>query len=383
MRLRSYRRPILVNDYEVAVDSQLGRLCERYAARLFAKVGMKDVLPIQGSGLDNEDYRYALMAHFDFVIAHQGGEAMLAVEFDGGRHRTDPQQIIRDDRKNRICDKFLLPLVRAGASSLQRADHRTLLEWLIELFFEQRRLWAQHEAYEEGGDVDPPDYDPREFNYREAWKPFDRGLETAGLLDAFGEARSAISKFYWRRPIGCPEFEGWYGDDPRGHTVGHLGLEVERERWLLSTGRCDLRWVDIWLDGVFPPALAQDIALLGLARQLEAWESGDAETLSGAEVTHLVGETKKGLLSWLNQPNQREKAESILTVLRGWGVNVDDPLARYDIYDGLQRDDESDDDYHDRMRGREAREELERELGITPLRYALRRGAQGDHRSSC
>src|SRR5215218_9154785 len=188
MRLRSYRRPILVNDYEVAVDSQLGRLCERYAARLFAKVGMKDVLPIQGSGLDNEDYRYALMAHFDFVIAHQGGEAMLAVEFDGGRHRTDPQQIIRDDRKNRICDKFLLPLVRAGASSLQRADHRTLLEWLIELFFEQRRLWAQHEAYEEGGDVDPPDYDPREFNYREAWKPFDRGLETAGLLDAFGEA---------------------------------------------------------------------------------------------------------------------------------------------------------------------------------------------------
>ena len=382
MGLFFYRRPILVNDYEVAVDSQLGRLCERYGLRLFAKVGLKDVLPIQGSRLDDADYGYALMAHFDFVIADQDGEAMLAVEFDGGLHRTDPQQIIRDGRKNRICEQFLLPLVRAGASSLRHADHRTLLEWLIEVFLEQRRLWAQHEAYEETGDVDPPDYDPRKFDYREAWKPSERGLETAGLLDAFAEARSTVSKFYWREPIGCPEFEGWYGDNPCGHTVGHLALEVQQGRWLLSTGRCDLRGIDVWLDAVFPPALAQDIALLGLARQLDAWERGNAETLSWPEVMDLVGDTEKGLLSWPNLPNQREQGESILAELRGWGVDVDDPLVQYDVYDGLQRDDESDDDYQDRMRDREAREDLQRELGIEPLRHALRRGAPGEHQSS-
>jgi hypothetical protein len=179
VRLPAYRVPTLVNEYERVVDEQLTRLCERHNARLFQKVGLKDVLPIHGSGLDDADYTYALMAHFDFVITDQAGEALLAVEFDGGHHRTDPQQIIRDDRKNRICKKFMLPLVRAGASSLHRADHRTLLEWLIEVFFEQRRLSEQHEVYQESGDA--PDYDPEDWNYREVLEAVRAGARNGGL----------------------------------------------------------------------------------------------------------------------------------------------------------------------------------------------------------
>jgi hypothetical protein len=348
VRLPAYRVPTLVNEYERVVDEQLTRLCEQHDARLFQKVGLKDVLPIHGSGLDDADYTYALMAHFDFVITDQAGEALLAVEFDGGHHRTDPQQIIRDDRKNRICKKFMLPLVRAGASSLHRADHRTLLEWLIEVFFEQRRLSEQHEVYQESGDA--PDYDPEDWNYREVWKPFERGLETAGLLDAFGEARATVSKVYWRRPVQHPEFKGWYGVDPHGHTVGHLALEVEPERWLLSTGRCDLRGVAIWVRALRPPMLAQDIALLGLARQLDAWEQGENETLSWGEVARVVAGRKEGLFSWPNLPSRDEQAESILEVLRGWGVDVDDPAVRLRVYDDFQRDEDDEDDYWDRER---------------------------------
>jgi hypothetical protein len=71
--------------------------------------------------------------------------------------------------------------------------------------------------------------------------------------------------------------------------------------------------------------LAQDIALLGLARQLDAWEQGENETLSWGEVARVVAGRKEGLFSWPNLPSRDEQAESILEVLRGWGVDVDDP----------------------------------------------------------
>jgi hypothetical protein len=81
------RVPILVNEYERVVDARLARLRGRHDARLFPKVGLKDVLPIHGSGLDDADYTYALMAHFDFVITDLAGEGLLAAAHSrvGGR----------------------------------------------------------------------------------------------------------------------------------------------------------------------------------------------------------------------------------------------------------------------------------------------------------
>ena len=121
------RVPILANAYEQVVDGQLGALCERYGARLFPKVGSKDVLPVRAGNLDAADRNYAFMAHFDFVITDESSGALIAVEFDGPHHLTDLQQLIRDERKNRICNEFMLPPVRAGAAALWLADHRTLL----------------------------------------------------------------------------------------------------------------------------------------------------------------------------------------------------------------------------------------------------------------
>ena len=108
--------------------------------------------------------------------------------------------MIRDERKNRICNEFMLPLARAGAAALRRADHRTLLQWLIEVFFEQRRLWAQQQSHEEEECEEPPEIDPKDFDYRQS-APGVRGLWLWGPLDAFGEARAKVGEFYWQQAI--------------------------------------------------------------------------------------------------------------------------------------------------------------------------------------
>ena len=205
---------------------------------------------------------------------------------------------------------FWLDNVAIRPPSLRKADHRTLLEWLIEVFFEQRLLSEQKEEY------GPP-----------------------VRLDPFAEARARISRFCWGVFSGR-ELRGWFGTDPRGHTVGHLALEVEPGAWLLATGRCDLRHVTPWMRGVLPPALAQDLALLELVRQLDAWEAGSLATLSLARIEDAVAGLKESLLSYPNLPNHREQTDYVLGVLRGWGVDVDDPFVRMDVEDGFRYDHE-------------------------------------------
>ena len=125
--------------------------------------------------------------------------------------------------------------------------------------------------------------------------------------------------------------------------------------------------------GVLPPALAQDLALLELVRQLDAWEAGSLATLSLARIEDAVAGLKEGLLSYPNLPNHREQTDYVLGVLRGWGVDVDDPFVLMDVEDGFRYDHESEDDYRDRMREREMRDDMERDLDIVPLRHTLRR----------
>lgn len=357
-----YRVPILVNGYEREVDEQLDRLCQRFGARLFSKVGVKDVLPIRDAGLVPEDRSYAFMAHVDFVVTDENHEALLAVEFDGGQHQTDPKQIARDERKNRICHHFMLPLLRVGAPALRKTDHRTLLEWIVEVVFVQRQLCEAKQRHEESdGEEDPPDVDPRKLDYREYGK-VRKGLDARGPLDAFAEARAAISRFCWRSPVTHPGYEGWHGEDAEGRTVGHLALEVESGKWIVATGRCNLRSLWIWTDAIFPPTLAQDLALLSLVRQLDEWQLGQRDACTESELQEIVKDARRGLFAWPNLPNHREQTDAVLSVLRGWGIDTDDPHVWMNVRESLRCDDESDEDYWDRMHELEREEERREQM---------------------
>lgn len=128
----------VLNLHEAATELRLRDVCERHGARVFTKVRLADVLPIEGSGLADTEYRFALMAHLDFLIADAQHDPLFAVEFDGPSH-TSEEQAARDETKDALCDRFNLPLLRINSNYLH-AKYRNmdLLSWFVEVWFAAR-----------------------------------------------------------------------------------------------------------------------------------------------------------------------------------------------------------------------------------------------------
>ena len=72
---------------------------------VFAKVRVVDVIPIEQKAIEFEFSQFASQAHFDFVISNAKDDSLFTVELDGRSHKTD-RQIVRDNKKNRICGIF-------------------------------------------------------------------------------------------------------------------------------------------------------------------------------------------------------------------------------------------------------------------------------------
>lgn len=142
----------ILNLHEEATEKRLRKACEEWNATVYAKVRLADVFPIEGSGLSDEHYRFALQAHFDFIIADQDHSPLFAVEFDGEQHRAHLQGR-RDAVKNQLCERFQFPLLRINARYLPKRYRRMdLLSWFVEAWFMDR---AFAEAQDKG--LIPPD----------------------------------------------------------------------------------------------------------------------------------------------------------------------------------------------------------------------------------
>lgn len=128
----------LLNRPEEITHLQLARACEQHGAMVFSKVRMADVLRIEASGLDDVLFRFALQAHFDFVVAGSDHMPLFAVEFDGPGHAHRAQQE-RDAKKDGLADRFGLALLRINGRYLDR-EYRglTLLCWFVQAWFAKR-----------------------------------------------------------------------------------------------------------------------------------------------------------------------------------------------------------------------------------------------------
>jgi len=130
------RKSLLVNIGEAETDAVLREVATKLDVRVFAKTRLADVVEIRRSGLSNDEYRYALQAHLDFVIAlASDGRPHFAVEFDGPYHDTDAGAQRRDTMKGSICARLGLPLLRIDADYLRTVRGFRLLAWLVELWF--------------------------------------------------------------------------------------------------------------------------------------------------------------------------------------------------------------------------------------------------------
>lgn len=79
----------LLNRSEAVTNERLRSVCVEHAVSVHAKVRVADILPIEGSGIDDRAYSFALKSHFDFVVVDDTFLPLFAVEFDGPLHQTD------------------------------------------------------------------------------------------------------------------------------------------------------------------------------------------------------------------------------------------------------------------------------------------------------
>lgn len=137
----------VLNLHEEVTHRSLKDICEKNGAHVFAKVRVADILPIENSGIPDDLFRYALQAHFDFVVADSSHNPLFAVEFDGPAH-DELKQRHRDSQKNQLCDRFHFPLLRINARYLPKKYRNfDLLTWFVEVWFFQE---AFNKAQEDG-----------------------------------------------------------------------------------------------------------------------------------------------------------------------------------------------------------------------------------------
>ena len=148
-----------------------------------------------------------------------------------------------------------------------------------------------------------------------------------------------------------PPPDGWYREAERC-TVGHVAIGVGDGGWLLGTGRVNLRRLNPWVDGRCPPIVAQDMALLDLARQLDEWERGNRVAMTREGLECAVSGCEHALLALIEPPSRAQRMRFVLDTIKSWGVDTDDPQVFWRVYSSFMEDHErrdlyGDDDYDD------------------------------------
>ena len=127
-------------------------VCDATGTQAFTKIRIADTVKINGSGISDDLYTYALAAHFDVLIS-KDNKAFLAVEFDGGGHDSK-----NDYKKDGLCEHFGLPLVRITQAHL---DAKLFEDTAVGFFIWQ--LFCVDVFIEEYGSDPYEPYDPAWF----------------------------------------------------------------------------------------------------------------------------------------------------------------------------------------------------------------------------
>jgi uncharacterized protein DUF2726 len=279
------RKPIL-NRSETATESALREAAEKNGARVFTKVRIADALSIDRSGLPDQVWRYALQAHFDFLLADTTSSIpYFAIEFDGPSHTRNPDTARRDAMKNLICERLWLPLLRVDAGYLQTVGRFTLVGWLVELWF----LYEEFCAMQDRGEI--PYDEP--FMYFSIFEPAPDGRlgRSYGLSDP---ARYLLWQAWVQGMCTqhAPEqLSTW--DDQDGYSAAYALLPLTSGGTLVGSARCR----SFRFPPVGPQELAGELAVVDLKDKLRRYRQGALRPTGATALAELRGRTE----GWLRE----------------------------------------------------------------------------------
>jgi hypothetical protein len=215
----------LLNQSEVAELRELNTITARYGLMVNAKVRVADVLPIEGSGISDDLYKYSLMAHFDFLLTNEEHIPQFAVEFDGPTHELRRSKAW-DEKKDALCRRFAFPLLRIKINYLPKIyNELSLLKWIIDVYYLQEAFFA---AQEKG-----------QIPYDEPFDPFFIwGTGSDGDTRRFPywisrNANLSLRKLHSLGKVALPGTSGFIGEDAQGNIRGIEYIKINSTHGVL------------------------------------------------------------------------------------------------------------------------------------------------------
>lgn len=101
------------------------------------------VLELDASKLSKQEKDTLRYGSFDFVVYNEDSYPEFAVEFDGPWHQLDEKKRASDIRKNSLCARAELRLLRIDDSLLTEYDKTSLFEFMIRRFVDWRDEYAE------------------------------------------------------------------------------------------------------------------------------------------------------------------------------------------------------------------------------------------------
>lgn len=279
------RIPLLLNGGEQKADAALREALSAHGLTLDRKVRLASVLRIDGSGISREDFGYALRAELDFVVSKGPSRSPeLAVEFDGSQHLNDPTTISRDRKKDRVCRQLGLPLLRIGVEALNRRRKRTILAWLIDVYYLAERFY---EMQDEG--VIAPDEPFMYFSVFDMTSDGHLGpsfaLDQEARLTMLEIARGGEAPRHVPEQITTDAYRG-----KRLELIESFGLfELNQERFI--AGHASVRNFGHF-GGISASELAKDLALADAGERLARYRQGRHQPFGLEDLERLRSKTE-------------------------------------------------------------------------------------------
>jgi len=124
----------LLNTSEYRTEQTLRKVLEGTRFRVFAQLPLDKVIrPEPGETVSRGEKSLLGDSELDFVIYDEVSEPQFAIEFDGPAHQYEDQKR-RDLRKNRLCQRAGLPLLRITDTHLEEYEKASILEYIVGRF---------------------------------------------------------------------------------------------------------------------------------------------------------------------------------------------------------------------------------------------------------
>jgi len=136
----------LISLGEVATDRILRRYCRGKPFLIHKDVSLRQVIDASRDELSPGEWLYYTKAVFDFVICkdNETQSYELIIEYDG-RHHEQPEQALKDQLKDRLCQNVDLPILRIGIEDIKPREKTNILEFVLEQYFGEKTISALRE----------------------------------------------------------------------------------------------------------------------------------------------------------------------------------------------------------------------------------------------